>query len=188
MIALNPANGIAQIATIYEQPELSWDEKALLCCLFARLYAAKSSLPIPTLAQTLKMPVQRVLALSTSLRRHAYVKILTQDDGQHAVLNIRHPIFEMRTRSGDIERIIKTSGKVPTSANLLSYWRSAYYQAFKKFPPREQKDLLRMRYVVRKQGEDAMQAVNDHINRYRNVPMKCTTLGLFLAYGQSSKV
>lgn len=187
MITLNPSNGIAQIASIYEAVELSWEEKSMLTCFFARLYASKGLMPIPTLAITLRLPVPKVLALALTLRRHGYVKIQTQDDGQHAVLNVNHAIFDMKSDS-KLAHILKTAGKLPTSNNLLSYWRAAFFKAFKRYPPNDPKDLIRMRWIIRKQGEESMQAVNDYLLRYRNMPSKCSTLGLFLSYGQGPKV
>ena len=187
MIVANPANGFAQLREVYASSTLSWEEKSLLACLIARFYAAEMPIPIPTLALVLQKPANSILSTVLSLRRQRLAKLQRQLDGEHAVLDFSNPLFSVKAQASAY-RLVQRNGVVPSSANLLDFWRETYHKLFNKLPPRDQKDLLRMRHILKHQKENAPQAVIDYLTKHRNLPQKATTLGLFMSYGRAQKV
>lgn len=132
------------------------------------------------------MPEKRVfqaLNLLVSLKMADKVK---KEDGWHCELRFAHPIFTVQKKAETLADYNPVASESVTTFQIQQVWSSQFLEIFKQPYVKDQKDLVRFRFVLRKQGgKKALQAITEFLTSKKNAPHKATSLGFYCAYGRS---
>lgn len=168
--------------------DITTDAQALFLCLFLPSYADLKPCPIPDLPLSPKMGLKaRYAALNELVGRGLVRKYQTSRGFFGEVVD--STFIEKLERMPLVESYNPAADDLVTTSTVSEFWKSQYMELFKQPAPRDAKDLIRFRSVLKRQGGNrALDAVKTFLHERRMAPHKATTLAFFMSYGRAPRV
>lgn len=178
-----------QYAKVYEricaEKSLTPDARSLILCLFLRFYAGLRPLPIPSLPLPHQITLKQAHLASNELHERKMGQKMKKVDGWYFLIDPDCELLRLPKVKQSVLENYKPRAATVTTHEVMQTWHQAYRDQFNCEHPRDQKDLVRFRYVLRKHGgPKTLQLVTEFIRTHAHKAAKATTLRFYNQHGR----
>ena len=174
---LNPSRYLSVSLATFSKKDLSLTAKVLFLDALATVLLKKKHIPIPFLPSAQNLTPKAIESAKNEVLAANLATLSTVPTGEVFVFNYAHRIFGAKETGSPLENSLAYSR--PALGDLCAYWKDEYSKVFNMSPPRDNKDLLRLRSVAKVCAASTYERITEYIQQHRSLRTKCTTTGLY---------